>query len=376
MQMSGPAPPPLLSTHSRSSSNSPHRVSTDPTSEVGKESLRPHMKKRIIVCCDGTWQDGMSEHRSRFSNVLRLARAINHEDERQDALDPDNSDKYRYNKFPIQQIVFYQSGIGTENNLWSEYVDGATGASLAYKVEEAYVFIAHNYCPGDDIYLFGFSRGAYTARMVATLVGEIGILDRQDMDRFAEIFVNLQRRGMENNSEELGPIERSLAPWLDPKSKGKQRINVDKDGFSIRCVGVWDTVGALGLPNELVAKNPKIKLFGFSDPGKLGTHIRFAFQALALNERRVDFVSVAKTVDVWSSHTLQNCNKFEQTSVGRRKGQVLKQCWFPGKEFFPNSMVGHLINLELYRLPLRRESFLSSWVTIDSTLGWWRIQES
>jgi len=141
---------------------------------------------------------------------------------------------------------------------------------------------------------------------------------------------------------ELGPIERSLAPWLDPKSKGKQRINVDKDGFSIRwifflvgssmvlilpcrCVGVWDTVGALGLPNELVAKNPKIKLFGFSDPGKLGTHIRFAFQALALNERRVDFVSVAKTVDVWSSHTLQNCNKFEQTSVGRRKGQVLKQ---------------------------------------------------
>lgn len=53
-----------------------------------------------------------------------MARAINHEDERQDALDPDNSDKYRYNKFPIQQIVFYQSGIGTENNLWSEYVDG------------------------------------------------------------------------------------------------------------------------------------------------------------------------------------------------------------------------------------------------------------
>jgi len=102
-----------------------------------------------------------------------------------------------------------------------------------------------------------------------------------------------------------------LAPWLDPKSKGKQRIDVDKDGFSIRCicffvvfslvltspcrcVGVWDTVGALGLPDELVAKNPKIKLFGFRDPGKLGAHIQFALQALALNERREDFVSAAK----------------------------------------------------------------------------------
>lgn len=107
----------------------------------------------------------------------------------------------------------------------------------------------------------------------------------------------------------------SLAPWLDPKSKGKQRINAGKDGFSIRCicffvgsslvlispcrcVGVWDTVGALGLPDELVTKNPKIKLFGFRDPGKLGAHIQFAFQALALNERRGDFVSVVKTQGV------------------------------------------------------------------------------
>lgn len=295
-----------------SSSKSPRRVSTDPTSVASKELSRLRTKKRIIVCCDGTWQDGISEYRSRFSNVLRLARAINHEDERQDALGPDIPDGS--SKFPIQQIVFYQSGVGTENNPWSEYVDGATGASLADKVEEAYAFIAHNYCPGDDIYLFGFSRGAYTARMVAMFIGEIGVLDRQDMDHFAGIFVNFQRRGTEKDPKELELIEMNLAPWLDPKSKGKQRVDIDQDGFSIRCVGVWDTVGALGLPDELFIKNPKNKLFGFTDPGKLGAHIQYAFQALALNERRKDF----------------NCNKFEQTDAGHKKGQVLKQCWFAG----------------------------------------------
>jgi hypothetical protein len=58
-----------------------------------------------------------------------------------------------------------------------------------------------------------------------------------------------------------------------------------------RCIGVWDTVGAYGLPEELIIKDPKIRLFGFQNPGRLGSHIQHAFQALALDERRKDFVS-------------------------------------------------------------------------------------
>lgn len=68
------------------------------------------------------------------------------------------------------------------------------------------------------------------------------------------------------------------------------------DAIILRCVGVWDTVGALGLPDEIIIKNPKNKLFGFNDPGKLGAHIQYAFQALALDERRKDFVSMVNAV--------------------------------------------------------------------------------
>lgn len=101
--------------------------------------------KRLIVCCDGTWQDGvLTQDRLLYTNTLRLARTIMNEDTR---FDP-----------PIQQIVFYQSGIGTERNLYDEYVDATTGGTLADKVEEAYAFIALNYFPGDEIFLFGFSR--------------------------------------------------------------------------------------------------------------------------------------------------------------------------------------------------------------------------
>lgn len=63
-----------------------------------------------------------------------------------------------------------------------------------------------------------------------------------------------------------------------------------------RCVGVWDTVGALGLPDEIIIKNPQNILFGFTDPGLLGAHVQYAFQALALDERRKDFVSVTNVL--------------------------------------------------------------------------------
>jgi len=77
---------------------------------------------------------------------------------------------------------------------------------------------------------------------------------------------------------------------------------------------VYETVGSLGLPEELTHSSPHIRnLFGFNDR-VLGQHIQYAYQALALNETRADF----------------NCCKFEQSPAGLRKGQVLRQCWFTG----------------------------------------------
>ncbi|KIJ21793.1 hypothetical protein PAXINDRAFT_105288 [Paxillus involutus ATCC 200175] len=261
----------------------------------------PKMKKRIIICCDGTWQDGVIvKERWKYTNVLKLSRALNHVDER--------------TRTPIAQVVFYQSGVGSSPNFYSEYIQGATGASLVEKVQEAYAFIAQNFHPGDEIFLFGFSRGAYTARMVAMFIGAIGVLDKTDMDHFADIFVAYQKLGKSNVPTEIAKLKAELAPWTSHTSRGKLRADSDEDTFSIKCVGVFDTVGSVGLPEEITHKSPSTKsIFGFPNT-ELGEHIERAYQALAINETRVDF----------------NCSKFDQTEGGRRKGQVLKQCWFVG----------------------------------------------
>ncbi|KAH0590787.1 hypothetical protein H2248_000912 [Termitomyces sp. 'cryptogamus'] len=227
---------------------------------------------------------------------------INHEDERLNPL------------HAIPQVVFYQSGMGSDKNLYSRYVEGTVGGSLGDKVEEAYAFIAHNYHPGDEVFLFGFSRGAYTARMVAMFIGEIGILDRRDMDHFAGIFLAYQKLGKTESLEESASLKQQLLPWTQNMSRGKIRANSQQSKFTIKCLGVFDTVGSIGLPEELVSRSNEVRtIFGFPDK-VLGPHVEYAYQALALNETRADF----------------NCAKFEQTLEGRQRGQTLKQCWFTG----------------------------------------------
>ncbi|KAI0082303.1 hypothetical protein K474DRAFT_1586300 [Panus rudis PR-1116 ss-1] len=273
---------------------------TDPTPTTHLK-LGKRIKKRIVVCCDGTWQDGLTARRRwNYTNILRLARAIQHVDDRYDP--------------PVPQVVYYQSGVGTESFAPVQWLDGALGASLADKIQDAYAFLAHNYQPGDEIFLFGFSRGAYTARMVAALIGEIGVLDRMDMDHFADIFIAYQKRGKAKDVEEIKKLDDILQPWTQHTSPGKIRADYDQDHFLIHCLGVFDTVGSVGLPEELSLRSDRVKtIFGFSDK-YLGPHVARAYHALALNENRKDF----------------DCAKFEQTEEGARKKQVLKQCWFAG----------------------------------------------
>ncbi|KIJ32054.1 hypothetical protein M422DRAFT_185034 [Sphaerobolus stellatus SS14] len=256
--------------------------------------------KRIVVCCDGTWQDGVvDKYRYQYTNILKISRLLDHQD---------------YRKNPaIHQIVFYQPGIGSAQNFYSEYVEGTTGASLAEKVQEAYAFIAHNYQPGDEIFLFGFSRGAYTARMVAGYIGQIGVLDRKDMDHFADIFIAYQKKGNTSDEQEKQANIEALKKYQKILEKGRTRADPDGDGFAVKCVGVFDTVGSVGLPEELTFNKKFKQLFSFPDK-LLGPHVQYAFHAMALNETRADF----------------NVAKFIQTDEGRAKGQVLKQVWFTG----------------------------------------------
>jgi uncharacterized protein (DUF2235 family) len=115
--------------------------------------------------------------------------------------------------------------------------------------------------------LFGFSRGAYVVRSVAGLIGLVGLLRRAEMHRFSEVwdYYTLPRR-----DRPAGALDR-LAPhrWQD----------IDKT-----CVGVWDTVGALGVPGTRVCAN----VYAFHETS-LGPHVPCAFQALAMDERRGNF---------------------------------------------------------------------------------------
>jgi len=150
--------------------------------------------------------------------------------------------------------------------------------------------------------------------MVAMFIGEIGVLDRRDMDNFAAIFLNFQSLGKCHDADKRLELEQKLYPWRNSDSHGKQRVKRAGSPFTVKCVGVWDTVGSFGLPGEIsISSGNKDYPFGFPDR-ILGEHIERAYQALALNETRVDF----------------NCNKFEQTDAGRNSNQILEQCWFAG----------------------------------------------
>jgi hypothetical protein len=149
--------------------------------------------------------------------------------------------------------------------------------------------------------------------MIATLIGEIGILDRKDMDYFAGIVKTYRKLGGSEDASKILELKSKLSNWTDPKSIGRQRADPEGEGFTVKCIGVFDTVDAVGLPEEVTLSDNVHPLFGVPDR-VLGKYVERAYHALALDEKRDDFEPV----------------KFEQTVEGKQKGQVLKQCWFSG----------------------------------------------
>src|SRR6202000_2273535 len=119
--------------------------------------------KRIIVCCDGTWNS--DDTQTDDTNVAILARAIHGSQE----------------TGGILQIGPYLRGVGTTGLKLETLIEGGLGIGVDSNIRSAYQFIAQNYLPGDEIYLFGFSRGAFTARSLAGLISACGILFRQSL---------------------------------------------------------------------------------------------------------------------------------------------------------------------------------------------------
>ena len=116
--------------------------------------------KRLIICFDGTWNSADSQRAD--TNVALLARAIHS----------------TVGTGGIPQSVLYLRGVGTAG-LHAEIIfEGATGLGVDENIRSGYMFIAQNYLPGDEIFLFGFSRGAFTARSLSGLINACGVLKR------------------------------------------------------------------------------------------------------------------------------------------------------------------------------------------------------
>jgi uncharacterized protein (DUF2235 family) len=216
--------------------------------------------KSIIVFCDGTWNSSdqkSKDNRLIPTNVAKLFEAVC----------PDDAEGN-------PQIVHYIKGLGTR---WGERLSGGGfGHGISGNIKEGYQFICSNYEEGDRVFLFGFSRGAYTARSIAGFINNVGILKRAYFYKLNDAYECYRDK---------------TTDWM-PGSKNAVEFQQTYGwpSKSIHFVGVWDTVGALGTPYGIVVSWVIDKLFkcSFHDV-KLSSSIKNAYHAVAIDERRWPF---------------------------------------------------------------------------------------
>lgn len=240
----------------------------------------------LVVCCDGTWKtpDDKEDGVPLVTNVVKLYNIVA-------ALDDDGGEQKKY----------YHPGVGTDGGRIGKLLGGGLGVGLNDNIKGGYKWLATNFRPGDHIYLFGFSRGAYTVRSLAGMIACSGLVDLTGDDlndhdiwhAVDEVFEAYRKR----------PASRDAASDFKPEQFG--------DIPDIHFLGVWDTVGALGIPDELTLLNllDDADNYKFHDT-ELSDRVRHARHAVAIDEMRESY-----SPTLW-------------TNVDNRQG--VKQAWFAG----------------------------------------------
>jgi uncharacterized protein (DUF2235 family) len=238
------------------------------------------MAKRLVLCCDGTWNrpDEIRDGVAAPTNVVKVFFGVADQD-----------------SHGMAQVPHYVEGVGTRR--FEHIRGGAFGFGLSRNVLEGYRFLVDEYEPGDELFLFGFSRGAYTARSTAGLVRNCGILKREHLDRLDDAY-RLYRDPKRDT--EPGGIAAELF-----------RKDYSHPDTEIRFVGVWDTVGSLGIPVDGLRLPFLTRRWSFHDT-RLSRTVKSAYQALAIDERRGPFKPT-----LWEQHP-------------DASGQTLEQVWFSG----------------------------------------------
>src|SRR5215217_3942117 len=232
------------------------------------------LAKNIVICSDGT---GNSTIKGRGTNVFKLFEAVDVNGHRSDA---------RLQR----QLAFYDDGVGTENLKWVRIFAGATGYGLSRNVKQLYREVCRVYEPGDAIYLFGFSRGAFTVRTLSGLIGDCGLIDPDQFeteDDFREC-VRLAYKAYRRKYRAW--LTRLVARRGMSTAEFKQKFaRKDQEQRPVRLLGVWDTVDAVGLPFRLADVWNRIVWQYKFETSTLCSVVNKGCHALALDDERGAF---------------------------------------------------------------------------------------
>ncbi|GLQ56097.1 DUF2235 domain-containing protein [Devosia nitrariae] len=264
--------------------------------------------KRIAIFCDGTWNRISKSP----TNVVLGAQLLL----------PVADDE-------VQQLTYYRQGVGTSwliNQKLETYLAGAFGLGLFDNIADAYRFLVFNYETGDEIYIFGFSRGAFTARSLAGLIRKCGIVNRDRIGEIEGAFELYRRRGdashpdrddaqrfrAENSPETI--MKDEDREWR--RANGYENLYEDLPNFTITYLGVWDTVGALGIPKHLIVEQiaRTASKYEFHNL-QLSSIIASARHAVALDETRLSY----------APSTWENLADLQKERPG-----AYAELWFPG----------------------------------------------
>lgn len=227
------------------------------------------IKQRLVLLFDGTWNDPEDQ-----TNVYRLSRRIH---------DSDGD---------ISQRFFYDSGVGTSK--WSRFRGGIFGYGLSNNLRQGYEWLVKHYKEGDEIWVFGFSRGAYTARSLIGMIRKCGLL-------------HISTSKLIKQAEKIYR-DKSLHPDSSVCTAFRSSYSCQ---VKVHFIGVWDTVGALGIPGTFFSEHGH---YSWHDT-ELSSIVKHAFQAMALDEFRA-----AYDVSLWTHPRGET--KWGQITVAQR--------WFVG----------------------------------------------
>ena len=279
------------------------------SSEADVTLKAPGPPKRLVICFDGTWNklDARTP-----TNVVLTAESVV-------PLAPDGK----------TQAIFYDEGVGTNRS--ERFSGGMFGAGLIDKLGDAYRFLTFNYTPGDEIYVFGFSRGAFTARSFVGMLRNCGIVSRPNAGRIKDAIDWYRARSPSKGPDSL--LSRKFRADVSPNVVTEEGEDAWRQAniphydagsatlLQIRYLGVWDTVGALGVPTRYRLLSFFNRKFQFHDTALSGL-VQSGRHAVAIDERRKDF-----TPTLWSN--VDELNRHAGWDPENAHAPY-KERWFPG----------------------------------------------